>query len=148
MTSHAVCRNLGPCAIASPESTPQATVLPVLAPDTPHTIPREDILRPIMSQSEAEELVSRVPYLRTLSITADKHAPATLQAALDTYDPIEWVKAVKTAHIRRQHGKARQDEAPIADQLTAFLHAELALALSIPYDTVTAHIEQSIADEF
>lgn len=145
---YVVCRDVGVCrATAAPQDAELVTVTPYLFPKEMKTIPTEAIVRPVMDRADAEEVIERVPYLQTIQAPKEKAYGELLQAAFAKYAPIEWVRIVKSAHIRQQHQRLSAFERPYADKAKEYLHSELSLVLGIPYDEVEAHIQRYIANE-
>ena len=148
-----IVRDIGLCTIKETlaEGSSSRTILyiavPFLAPDMPIRVPADALVRKAIALDAAREVVERIPYLRTLQAANDKAYAELLQASFDTYDPIEWVRIVKSTYIRKKHGKARSAELPLAEKARTYLHSELAMALSIPYGEVEAHIVRSISED-
>lgn len=139
-----VTRRDGVCRVHAAEGAIIAE--PIERPGVRVTLAAEDIVRPVIGRAAAEEVVERVPYLRTIQAANDRAYGAAIQAALDAYDALQWVQVVKTVYMREKHGRARPDERLLAERARTYLHGELAAALGIPFGAVEAYIARSIAE--
>ena len=94
-------------------------------------------LRPLMSRAEAEELLERMPYIATIRENQSKLLRAKYIEAMRTYDPVEWVRVIKTVYLRANEKISKtqrisETERNFSDTAKRYLHAELALALELP----------------
>ncbi|MBQ7346784.1 MAG: CarD family transcriptional regulator [Clostridia bacterium] len=105
-------------------------------------------LRRLLSRAEAEELLDRIPFVRTIEESNAKLLRAKYQEAMRTHDPVEWVRVIKTVYLRTtaqppRSGRISETERSFAENAKRNLHAELALALGLSAD---ADMEQYITD--
>lgn len=146
---HVVCKGIGICAIEEVLQMPEGTAYAIwaLAQDGQRqTVQETSIVRRGMDREQAEEMIDRIAYIRTIQAQNDKVYAELYELAVDTYDPVEWIKVVKTGYIRQKYGRIAADEARLSALAKAYLHTELADALSIPAESVEAHITQQLAD--
>jgi len=107
-----------------------------------------------MTGEEANELIERMPYINTnpLMVSNDKMRLEMYNSALNSDDPVEWVRLVKIDHIRRKDKSARkypsQEEMEIALRAKNQLHATLAMALDIQQAELEKYIENRISESF
>ena len=103
-----------------------------------------------LTENEAIELIERMPYITTLIIANDKVRLEVFQDSLQSKDPVEWVKLIKTDYIRRNDKSARKLPSPaereIAAQAKQLLYADLGVALNIPQNEVEAFIVKHIEE--
>lgn len=101
-----------------------------------------------MTREDALELVERMPYIRTIQAANDKARPELYRIALDSEDPVEWIKVIKSDYIRRNDRTARRfpspEEGRIAGEAREKLNGMLSGALEIPKDGMDRFIEDYI----
>ena len=102
-------------------------------------------MRRLLSRAEAEALLERIPFVRTIEEPNAKLLRAKYAEAMRTHDPLEWVRVIKTVYLRAN----KQTEKPIrlsetersfSESAKRFLHAELALALELPEQNMEQYI--------
>lgn len=107
-----------------------------------------------MTRDEAEELIERIPYINTnsLMIANDRIRLEMYYSVLNSEDPVEWVRLVKTDYIRRNDKNIRKhpskEEVKIALSAKSELYKKLAMALEIQTDRVEAYIVKSISESW
>ena len=69
-----------------------------------------ELVRKVITASEMEEIVERIPYIRTLNITSERYRQELYQKSLDKYDEVEWIKLIKTIYIRHQKKQTQNYE--------------------------------------
>ena len=105
-------------------------------------------MRPVISRAEAEELVRTIPDIQALAHT-DRN-PRLLgecyQQMLRSRSCVSMVRLIKTAYQKRQARMARGSKPGQVDErylkrAEELLFGELAVALDIPRDEVSGHID-------
>ncbi len=102
-----------------------------------------------MTREEAMELIERMPYIRTIMMGSDKIRLALLIEAMQSDDPVEWVKVIKTDYVRRNDKSAKRlpskEESQTAKTAKDKLYHELSSALEIPPEELEEFIVQHIS---
>ena len=106
-------------------------------------------MRRIMTESEAEELIDRIPFITTLSIENEKQRKEIYRTAMQTCDPIEYVKIIKTVYRRRADLTALKKKLPESDAdcdrfARTCLYRELSLSLGIDYEKMEEYLVATI----
>lgn len=107
----------------------------------------EEIIRKIVSKKDVLDIVSRIPYIRTIQAPNDRIRMELYEDAMREYDEIEWVKIVKTIYLRQQEKRIAPAEAEYADKAKGYLHGEISVILNIPMDEVNGYIASSVASD-
>ncbi len=108
------------------------------------------VMRPVISKTEAEQLIEKIPDIDYAWITNEQERETQYKDALKTCDCEELVKIIKTLFRRK---KTRIDEGKkvtVVDeryfkQAENQLYEELAYALGIDKNEVAAHITKTIS---
>ncbi len=125
---------------------------PVHDPNSVIYIPADSeqiFLRRLMKREEAEELLDRIPFVRTIEESNAKLLRAKYIELMKLHDPVEWVRVIKTVYVRVQmqpnSGRRVSDsERAFAETAKRHLHTELSLALELPFAKMEAHIADRI----
>ena len=96
--------------------------------------------------SEMEEIVERIPYIRTLNITSELYRQELYQKSLDKYDEVEWIKLIKTIYIRHQKKQTQNYELKYFKAAKNIFHEEISLLLNIPLPKIETYIKQKILE--
>ena len=103
-----------------------------------------------MTKDEAIELIERLPYITTIQIANKKYRLEVLESSLNSNDPVDLVKLIKTDYARSNDKSARklptEKEREIAARAKQLLHTQLANALNIPVDEIEAYIKKHLAE--
>jgi CarD family transcriptional regulator len=105
-----------------------------------------------MTQEEALELIERLPFITTLKLPNEKVRMSVYEASIESDDPIDWVKVIKSSYVR-EHAKpgatAQLDKQEIqyVESARKRLQAELAEALSIQEEEVDGYIVTYLQQE-
>lgn len=97
-------------------------------------------IREISSQTDLEELVERMPYIRTIQAANSKGRKELYQMAMDEYDDVEWVKVIKSVYLRVQENRYEEYELEYAKKAKGFLYQEIAIRLEIPFEKVEDYL--------
>lgn len=106
-------------------------------------------LRRLLDREAAEELLDRIPFVRVIEEQNGKLLRAKYTELMHTYDPLEWVRVIKTVYLRAQPQSGRASrvsdtERAFAERARRHLHAELALALGLREQDMEAYITEHI----
>lgn len=106
-------------------------------------------LRRLLNRAEAEELLGRIPFVRTIEESNAKLLRAKYVELMRTHDPLEWVRVIKTVYARANTPTSRtqrisETERSFSDNAKRNLHAELALALGLPERDMESYIAEHI----
>lgn len=101
-------------------------------------------IREISSKTYLEELIDRMPYIRTIQATTSKGRKELYQMAMDEYDDVEWVKVIKSAYLRVQENRYEEYELEYAKKAKDFLYQEISLRLDVPFEKVEDYLHDII----
>lgn len=126
---------------------------PIHDPNSVIYIPVESdqiFLRRLLNRDEAEELLDRIPFVRTIEESNAKLLRTKYIEAMHTHDPLEWVRVIKTVYLRSNqtssaHFRRISDtERSFFENAKRNLHAELALALGLRESDMEQYITEHI----
>lgn len=106
-------------------------------------------LRRLLSRAEAEELLDRIPFVRTIEESNAKLLRAKYLELMKMHDPVEWVRVIKTVYLRMnaqtlKSQRISDTERSFAENAKRHLYTELALALELPTDRMEDYITEHI----
>lgn len=106
-------------------------------------------MRPVMSRSEVEELISVMPDEDTISTEDEAQSREIYRGIIDSGDRHKLVALIKTLYLRRkklepQHRKLRSADEKFLADAENMLYDEFAYALGIPRSEVLPYIMQAI----
>lgn len=101
-------------------------------------------IREISSRTDLEELIERMPYIRTIQATTSKGRKELYQMAMDEYDDVEWVKVIKSAYLRVQENRYEEYEMEYAKKAKEFLYQEISLRLDVLFEKVEDYLQDII----
>ena len=104
----------------------------------------DSYIREISSQTDLEELIERMPYIRTIQAATSKGRKELYQMAMDEYDDVEWVKVIKSAYLRVQENRYEEYELEYAKKAKDFLYQEISLRLDVPFEKVEEYLHDII----
>ncbi|MBP1754882.1 MAG: hypothetical protein H6Q59_1280 [Firmicutes bacterium] len=114
-------------------------------------------MRNILTREEALRLVNRISSIDFLWIANDKLREEYYKKSLRSNDIVEWVKIIKTLHLRKEERKAEGKSVSATDEkylkiAEMCLYDELSIALGIPEDEIKEYVlkkneEQEIITE-
>lgn len=110
------------------------------------TAKAKDIVRPILSPIQMEEVIERIPYIRTLEITSERYRQELYQKAMDKYDEIEWIKLIKTIYIRKKREQTKSFENEYFKAAQNIFHEEISVVLNKPINQVIDYIKDKIME--
>lgn len=103
-----------------------------------------DIIREISSREDLEELIERMPYIRTIQAPNSRIRKEFYQAAMKQYDDLEWVKVIKSVHLRVEENHYEEFELEYLEKAKRFLYGEIAAAFRIPFEDVEEFLNETI----
>lgn len=107
------------------------------------------VMRRIMDEKEAKELVEQIPTIETVWIKEEKSREQMYKEAIRTYDCHSLVQIIKTLYLRKMdrvsHGKkVLSSDEYYLKKAEELLYSEMSIALSIPKDSVEEYITDEI----
>lgn len=143
-------RNSGVCVIEALDA--QTMVLrPVRHPQKELRLPvsaASETVRRLMSREEAEELLDRIPYIRTIQAPNDKVRMEFYQEAMEKNAGLEWIQVIKSVYLRKQERRLSAEELSLYETAKEYAYSELAAVLEIPLEQVEDYICQHVANSF
>lgn len=110
------------------------------------------LMRPLLSEGEAKELIKKIPEIEELWIPNEKEREQTYKAALQTCDCEEVVKIIKTLYIRKRSRLESGKKITAVDMkylrlAEEQLYGELAVVLAIERSKVENYLVECIEKE-
>lgn len=107
------------------------------------------VMRPILTQTEAESLIKEIPQIQELWIIDEKNREKDYKDALAKADCHEMVRVIKTIYPRKQKRLAAGKKVTASDEryfnmAEDFLYKELAISLDMDVDMVEGYIRNSV----
>ena len=106
----------------------------------------QGIIRKVVSKDEMLEILSRIPYIRTIQAPNNKIRAEFYEEAMEAYDEVEWIKVIKTVYIRGGEQKLAPGEEAYAQKAKKFFYGEVSILLDIPENEVEAYITHAIEE--
>ena len=103
------------------------------------------VMRRVISKEKAEKLVENIYTIETLGMEDEKKREECYKKALRTCDCEEWVKIIRTSHIRIQDRRASGKKVMNSDEkylkmAEDYLFGELAITLDIDKENIHEYI--------
>lgn len=105
------------------------------------------LLRKVISKDDLTDILSRIPYIRTIQAPNNKILEELYETAMAAYDELEWIRVIKTAYLRKEEGKQMPFEEKYSRQAKNYFHLEISVIMDIPFDKVEDYIASAIADD-
>ncbi|MCB6568066.1 hypothetical protein LI142_00970 [Eubacterium limosum] len=105
------------------------------------------LLRKVISKDDLTDILSRIPYIRTIQAPNNKIREELYETAMAAYDELEWIRVIKTAYLRKEEGKQMPFEEKYSRQAKDYFHLEVSVVMDIPFDQVEDYIASAIADD-
>lgn len=105
------------------------------------------LLRKVISKDDLTDILSRIPYIRTIQAPNNKIREELYETAMAAYDELEWIRVIKTAYLRKEEGKQMPFEEKYSRQSKNYFHLEISVIMDIPFDKVEDYIASAIADD-
>ncbi len=156
-SEYVVCGNKGVCLIedittlniSGVDKEREYYVLkPVYMPGSKIYVPvdtAEDSMRKVLNKEEADRLIHGIPEIPLITIANDKLLEQEYKDCMKTNCCEEWIKIIKTIYLRKQKRleagrKVTAVDAKYFRMAEDNLYGELAVALSMPRETVESYI--------
>ncbi len=106
-------------------------------------------MRPLMTATEAETLLARICEIKPIVQPDGKLLRAEYLKAMQTHEPCEWVRIIKTAYYRKSEFSDRsqrlsEGERNLVVRAKNFLYTEMALALDLPEKEMAERMEEAL----
>lgn len=103
------------------------------------------VMRRLMTQKEAEDLISEIPEIETLDISDDKLREEKYKECLRTCESLEMIRIIKTIYLRRKDCFAQGKKITATDerylkQAEENLYSELSMLLGVPKSDMEEYI--------
>ena len=103
------------------------------------------IMRRLISKSEADELIEKIPEIQEIWVENDKLREEKYKECMRTCECQEWVRIIKTLYVRMQKRLAQGKKVTATDEryfrmAEENLYSELSIALGIPKDEMEQYI--------
>jgi len=110
----------------------------------------KQVLRPVMTKEEAENLISSLPEIEELSIENEKLREEKYKECMRTCDGTELFRIIKTIYSRkRKRLKCGKRVTAVDERYMKLaednLYSELSLLLGVPKDKMVSYISEKIA---
>lgn len=107
------------------------------------------IMRKIMNEKDAKKLIGNIPDIETVWIKEEKTREQMYKEAIRTYDCNSLVQIIKTLYMRKQDRVQQGKKVLSSDEhymkkAEELLYSEMAVALSIPKESVEEYIAKEI----
>lgn len=106
----------------------------------------KEIIRKTTDKDELEEIIERIPYIRTLEITSERFRQEVYKKTFNKYSEVEWIKLIKTIYLRKRSRKVQDYELDYLKQTQQLFHEEIAVVLNISINKVEDYIKEKIMD--
>ena len=103
-----------------------------------------DYIREISTKEDLEELIERMPYIPTIQAPNSRARKELYQLSMNEYDDVEWVKIIKSVHLRMEDSRYEEFEPEYAEKAKEFLHKEFSVRYHIPPEDVDAYIHETL----
>jgi len=103
------------------------------------------LIRPLISQSEADNLIENMPSVEIEWISNDRQRNETFKNQLHTGSCCEWMKIIRAIHKRKTDvtasgKKLRQSDENFMKSAEKLLYEEFSYSLKMPFDDVKPYI--------
>ena len=118
-------------------------------PDNTNNIKADSkmLLRKVISKDDLTDILSRIPYTRTIQAPNNKIREELYETAMAAYDELEWIRVIKTAYLRKEEGRQMPFEEKYSRQAKNYFQLEISVIMDIPFDKVEDYIASAIADD-
>lgn len=109
----------------------------------------KESIRKVLAPEEARKLIDAIPDISLLTIANEKLSEQTYRDSMKTNQCVEWVRIIKTIHLRKQKRlqagrKVTAVDAKYSRLAEENLYGELAVSLGIDRDKVETYITEEI----
>lgn len=108
------------------------------------------MVRKLLSREEALELIRRIPGIEALPVENEKGREELYRTALRTNNCYEWIRMIKTLHLRGEARRAEHKNLNQVDEkylhlVEELLYGELSIPLGIPREQVREYITEQVS---
>ena len=107
----------------------------------------EEIVRPISSKADIEEVIDRIGFIRTLQAPNDRLRLSFLEESMAEFDEVEWVKVIKSVYLRAQERPVSEKEQALAESAKDYFYSEISIILGIPLPKVEEYISGCVEQD-
>ena len=107
----------------------------------------EEIVRPISSKSDIEDVIDRVGFIRTIQAPNDRLRLSFLEESMAEFDDVEWVKVIKSVYLRAQERPVSDKEQSLAERAKNYFYSEISITLGIPLSEVEGYISSCVEQD-
>ena len=106
-------------------------------------------MRPLMSREDAEQLIDQIPLVPLLEVPVEKLRREVYRQAMQSCNPMEYVRLIKTVHVRRaemirQHKRLSETDSDFERNAKLSLYHELAVVLGVQYAEVEPYLASRV----
>lgn len=110
------------------------------------------IMRPVLTEEEAKQLIDRVKELDTLWVANEKNREQIYKESIRTCSCEEWVRIIKTLYLRKKSRlaegkKVTSSDAKYLHLAEENLYGELSVVMGIPKDEVEGYITKKVEQQ-
>jgi len=109
----------------------------------------KQVLRAVISREEAEELISQIPSIETLSIENEKFREESYKECIRTCECKDLIRIIKTIYQRKMSRISRGKKTTATDErylkmAEDHLYSEFSVLLGIPKENMGSYIEERL----
>ncbi|MBQ9065391.1 MAG: CarD family transcriptional regulator [Blautia sp.] len=109
----------------------------------------KQVLRPVMTKQEAEQLISSLPEIEELNIENEKLREEKYKECIKSCDGTEMFRIIKTIYTRKQNRMKNGKRVTAVDErymklAEDNLYAELSMLLGVPREKMVSYISERI----
>lgn len=106
-------------------------------------------IRPLLNAEGAEALLASISQVAPIVEQNGKLLRAKYLEAMQKHEPLEWVRIIKTAYMRKNEFPDRiqrlsEGERDLVARAKSFLYIELSLALNVPEKEMAEKMEEAL----
>ena len=104
----------------------------------------DGIIREISTKEELKELIEQMPYIQTIQAPNGKTGRELYQLAMSEFDDLEWVRIIKSVHLRMEEKRYEDFEPEYQEKARKFLYGEIAVRFQISIEEVEDYLNKKI----
>ncbi|HIX82346.1 MAG TPA: hypothetical protein H9980_10320 [Candidatus Erysipelatoclostridium merdavium] len=114
----------------------------------PHTINVDStsIIKRVPSIDNINEVIERIPYIRTLQIENDRFRQEIYQKTIATFDEVDLIKIIKSIYIRKKRKENHSYENKYYQLAKNLFHEEVAASLNMQIKDVEDYISKKVLE--
>ncbi len=106
-------------------------------------------MRPLMTRNQAEELIGLLPVIAPLEVPAEKMRRDIYRQTMQSCDPVQYVRLIKTVRRRRadmlaQHKRLSETDSDFERNAKLSLYHELSVVLEKPYAEIEPYMIEKL----